>query len=187
LGGYFSHGGAYDKEYCPGTDKCGKGLISVATLASANVGIQMASPFEAAKQVFPKSRPYGCSNKAGDSLTPEILSEVIANQIGNGSESQLGSFTDSDTYTCINCVLVGTNTQYWCQHLSTTCDDGYPWHENYEKERQRKLYECPRRTWYCFPWTDSGCCGSSDSQEPNCTTQSGDGECLPGTLPPEIG
>jgi hypothetical protein len=91
-----------------------------------------------------------------------------------------------DIINCSNGWFYTSAGQNWCEHLANECDDGFPWHENFEKERTRYWYKCPGLppvdVFSCSSWINSGCCGSSDPSEPTCPGVSGR-TCIPGTEP----
>lgn len=118
---------------------------------------------------------------AADSGRTPSAAELSAYLSGTGS----GPIKDRSTYyNCGSCWYYMQAGQNWCQHLATVCPDPWPWHENYEQERRRYWYICTwGDTYYCTDWIDSGCCGTSEEEEPECAPN--DQFCISGTLPPE--
>jgi hypothetical protein len=157
------------------------GLILSSLLGMANAVMTVSSPTAVAQDALRVDDRRGCAAKrSSDGVHDQLL-----NTLANGEKRRSDSITIlSDTISCFNCVLIQVTSENWCQHLSTVCPDPWPWHENYEKERTVRIYNCPRVAHACGPWVDSGCCGSSDSSEPPCATGT-DAVCANGSEPPQ--
>lgn len=138
--------------------------ITALVLANANFMVHVAGP--AALNTEGRPAPCECGEENRQVAGP--VEQADARELAGSLRRFLGPVNCEE-----DCTYLDSMTQYWCFDAGDRCNDNYPWHHNYEKERTKRLYQCPAGETYeyrvkCSAWVNSGCCGSADSSTPIC-------------------
>lgn len=105
---------------------------------------------------------------SGCRASSPLVSKALMKRLLNESEHALTAGT-TDDMPCSECYPVNETSENWCQDLTDNCFP-LPWLLNNEWERKVRYFYCPGQgtSVYCDIWVDSGCCSSTDEDEPQC-------------------
>ena len=108
----------------------------------------------------------GPSDAVGVVTADELLDGMVLGRDGRAKAMLL------PTIQCVNCIPIGSTTQYWCvlRPDGTDCSPSLPFNNNFRRKRWLYWYDCPGDDIgiCCSLWQNDGCCNSSD-EEPPCS------------------